>query len=704
MRKKLICLLIANLFAAAAPAFAQTNDFRVSGTVSGGGIATDDGDARDPYKLNEYRDLDDGVLFGFDVKGRGSRYWFDLFGENLGRDDQYINLRGGTYDVFKYRLYSDSLRHNFLYNGRTPYNGAGSPTQRATFPQLDPNTWNTIDSNYKRRDDGGFFEFQGVSPWYVRVDANQVSWKGSKPGASSQGTSPGNGSVDLFFPVDYTTRNATFEGGYNTRTLHFDVGYLVSKFENSEELLTWTNGYFGNGIDTTYLAPDNRYEKLYGNFSWRQLPGNGTLAARFTLDELTSNVPLGTSVLGTTTGGMQPTGPNVANYDGEVKNETFTVSYAFAPVRQFDGKVYYNYRKRDDNSTHVSFSSTAIPGPEANEPYSYKTSHLGFDAYWRFNRANRLGFGYDYNDTEREGRFDYDQTKDKKLFVEYKNTSLDNLAARLKYTYLERDSNFLLANDGTSSTDAAYWNRYVTAFDLANVKQDQFKLTLDWTPAPNFDVGFEGIVKQNDYEQNTLGRLKDDRSEIYVNASYGQPGGPRFTVFADMEKVEYKSMHRVVGAGTTGGAYEPATPPNASNYNWNGKVEEENWAAGFAIDWQVAKNFALKASAIYYKTDGMVDLQLQEGVPTSVVRPVPITYFDDTKRTSITIKGVYDFSKSLALTAGYAYEKYEFSDEQYNGYRYTIPSSSNQNSYLSGVYAFPQYKANIFYALVSYRF
>ena len=146
MSKKLICILIANLFAAAAPAFAQSQDLQVTGSVSVGGIATDDDDARDPAKLTEYRDLDDGVLFGFDVRGRGSRYWFDLFGENIGRDDQYINLRGGTYDVFKYRLYSDALRHNFLFNGRTPYSGAGSNAHRATFPQLDPNTWNTSSS------------------------------------------------------------------------------------------------------------------------------------------------------------------------------------------------------------------------------------------------------------------------------------------------------------------------------------------------------------------------------------------------------------------------------------------------------------------------------------------------------------------------------------------------------------------------------
>jgi MtrB/PioB family decaheme-associated outer membrane protein len=703
MRQKLICILIANLFAAAAPAFAQAQDLQVTGNVSLGGIGSDDDDARDPAKLNEYRDLDDGVLFGFDVRGRGSRYWFDLFGENLGRDDQYINLRGGTYDVFKYRLYSDSLRHNFLYNGLTPYTGAGSNAHRTTFPRLDPNAWNTIDSNYKRRDDGGFFEFQGVSPWYFRVDANQVSWKGNKPGSASQGTSPGNGYVDLFFPVDYDTRNVIGEVGYSTRTLHASLSYMVSKFENSEELVTWTNGYYGNGIDTSYLAADNKYERFAGNFSWRQLPANGTLAARFTMDQLSSEVPLGTSVLGTTTGGMQATGPNVPTFDGNVENETFTASYAFAPVRNLDGKVYYNYRKRDDTSTHVVFSSTAIPGPEANHPYSYKTNNFGVDAYWRFDRANRLGAGYDWNETERT-RFDYDQTEDSRFFVEFKNTSLDNLAARLKYTYLDRSSNFLLGSSGTGPTDAAYWNRYVTAYDLADVKSDQFKLTLDWSVAPGLDVGLEGIVKQNDYEKNTLGRKSDDRSEIYVSASYGNIGGPRLTAFADLEKVEYKSTHRIVGTGTTAGAYEPSTPPNASNYNWDGKVEEENWAVGFALDWPIAANFRMNASAIYYKTDGMVDLQLQEGVPTSVVRPVPITYFDDTKKTSINVKGTYDFSKRLSLTAGYAYEKYEYSDEQYNGYRYTIPASSNQNSYLSGVYAFPQYKANIFYGFVSWRF
>lgn len=704
MKRKLLCSLIASLFAAAAgSATAQSGGLVVTGTMSVGGIYVDDNDPKDASKLNEYRDMDSGVLAGFDIKGRSRTYWFDAFGENLARDDQYIALGGGSYDVFRYRLWTDQLKHNFLFNGITPYAGAGNTPQTATFPRLDPTTWNQVDIGYKRRDDGLSFELQAVNPWYVRLDGNQVSWKGTKPGASSQGTSPGNGFVDLVFPVDYKTKNLGIEGGYNTRAMHFDLSWMVSKFENSQESIQWTNGYYANALDKTYLAADNRYTRVAGNATFRDLPWATTIAARFTTDELKSSVGLGTQILCCSGSTYSPTGPSSGTFDGNIKNQTFSVTANSAPARTVDARVYYNYRKRDDESTHITFNSTAL-GTYENELFSYNKDNYGFDAYWRIAKGHRLGGGYDYLDTEREGRFDFDRTKDKRLFVEYKNTMLPELAARLKYTRLERDSNFLLGSSGTGISDPNYMNRYVTAFDLSNVNQDQWKLTLDFAPMPNLDLGFEGTLKKNDYEKNVLGRLKDDRREIYLSASYGEPGGPRVTVFGDSEEVKYDSMHRVTNSSAGQGIYEPSAPPNATNYNWFGKVKDRNWAAGVALDWPVSPQFSFNASAIYYKTDGNVDLSLQQGVPSSVVAPVPLAEFDDTKRTSINVKGVYAFSKSLSFTAGYAYEKYEYKDDQYDGYRYTIPAANNQNSYLDGVYAFPQYKANIFYGLLTYRF
>ena len=91
MKKKLISLLIANLFVAA-PAL-RAGRFKVEGSVSLGGIYNDE-DVVDAAKMNDIRDLSNGVLFGWDVKGRGNSYWFDFFGENIGRDDQYIEPEG----------------------------------------------------------------------------------------------------------------------------------------------------------------------------------------------------------------------------------------------------------------------------------------------------------------------------------------------------------------------------------------------------------------------------------------------------------------------------------------------------------------------------------------------------------------------------------------------------------------------------------
>ena len=71
---------------------------------------------------------------------------------------------------------------------------------------------------------------------------------------------PGNGFIDLIFPTQYKTKNASAEGGYNSGNLTASLSYLYSKFENDLQTFTWNNGFFNNNVDTTYLAPDNQYQ------------------------------------------------------------------------------------------------------------------------------------------------------------------------------------------------------------------------------------------------------------------------------------------------------------------------------------------------------------------------------------------------------------------------------------------------------------
>src|SRR5215208_3297444 len=122
MKRKLISILVAGAFL---PVLVQAQEAQRewSGSVSAGvrGVGVS---ANDPSKFNEYRDLDSRALplLGVELRRRGDTDYLNAYGENIGREDQYLNLNGGRYGGYKYRLYMDELRHNF---GSGP--GAKSP-------------------------------------------------------------------------------------------------------------------------------------------------------------------------------------------------------------------------------------------------------------------------------------------------------------------------------------------------------------------------------------------------------------------------------------------------------------------------------------------------------------------------------------------------------------------------------------------------
>jgi MtrB/PioB family decaheme-associated outer membrane protein len=731
MPRNLLSVVIAGLFAAA-PAGAQDlgKQWATQGLITLGPIISDI-DSQDASKAEQYRDLSDGALSAILLRGRSpTGYWIDFYGENFGRDDMYINLLGGQYDAFKYRLYTDWLRHNRLFNGRTPFSGAGSGDLRATFPQPDPATWNSLNIGFDRKDTGGYFEWQRNSPWYFRVDGNYVERDGTKIGSSSNGTSPGNGFTDLIIPVDYRTTNASAEFGYSTPQYHFAANYLFSNFDSGFKTVTWNNPFWANGIDTTHLAPDNEYQRLGLNGTIRQLPWNSTLAARFTWDRLESDTTLATTALNGTGGSaFGATNPNVSDFNGKIENTTFSLAWSAMPTNGVDTRVYYNYQKRDNESTQVQFNAASgldCDGPCTNLLYTYERWNVGFDAYWRFTKGQRVGGGFEFLHQD-QNRPDYDEIEDTKFFLEYKNTMVDGLAARLKYTYLDRDSHFLLENAGVNANDVHFLERFIGRFDLQPVERQELKLYLDWTPSPLYDFSLEATWKKNDYKRSGasifyespsptgefLGRTKDERQELYLSASFGDASKLRATAFYDIEWIKYDSFHRTAPGScpttddfgnTVTDCYNPNTPPNTEGYNWSAKNKDRNWLAGIGVDWRALPNLLVKASYLYVKTDGKADITAQNNFGN----PLPITAYDDTKTQSFNLKTIWDVNKSWQVTAGYAYEKYEYSDDQYNGYQYTIPfpgvSNNTSQSYLNGFNAFTNYKANIFYALATYRF
>jgi MtrB/PioB family decaheme-associated outer membrane protein len=712
MKPRILPLLLAGLFA---PGWVLADDTPApwlsegAGTV--GGIGSNKS-GRDPSKVEEYQDLSSGALSSVLARGRDDKTWFNFYGENFGRDDMFIALRGGQYERFSYSILTNWLPHTFADPALTPFQGSGTGllTPVTPFPVANIATWNTVKLGYERKDTHGHFEWKTNTPWYTRVEGGQLSFSGTRPSSGALGTSPGNGFMDFAAPVEYKTNTATAEAGYTTPAMHFAANYTYSKFDNGQSQLQWINPFFGNNLDTTSLPADNTYQRITANGVFRFLPMGSTFAARYTWSKTTNDSPVAGTVLtagsASGTGTFVPTMPNMDHFNGEMIHQTMSLMLTSSPYKTLDTRIYYNYNKLENNSSQVVFAAgTAVDcgGPCQGTLYDYRKSNFGLDGTWRLDKANRIQAGWDYLETS-QNRFDYDHVRDNKLWIEWKTTALEDVTARFKYQYLERRSDFLLGNEGTSPTDPNYINRFIARFDNSDRNQNYFKFIGDWSPTALMDLSIEATLKNNDYPGTVLGRTRDRRHELFGTLSWGEMGSLRLTLMADYEWVKYDSYHRNISGSSDPGAFDPNSAPTANNYNWQANNKDDNWLVGLGVDWNATDKFLVRGSLQYFRSDGSSDVQSQNNYGN----PLPIAAFDDWRQTAINLKGIYTLDKRWSFTLGYAYNKVDYHDIAYDGYQYTIPFPAVTNnpgqSYLNGYRAIPTTYVNTVYVLASMHF
>jgi len=413
---------------------------------------------------------------------------------------------------------------------------------------------------------------------------------------------------------------------------------------------------------------------------------------------------------------FSPVSPSTNTFSGDEVRQTFTAGWAATPVANLDTKVYYNWQKMNNDSTDVIFCASGAStcgGTFENDIWHYEKNNIGVDAWWRVNKSNRLGFGYDWYNLK-QNRIDFDDNTTNTLWVEWKNTSFETVSLRAKYWYMQRRGDYLEANAGTNANQADYLQRFTRAFDLANVDQNRVKLNLDWAPSDNVGVAVEYQYKDNDYNDTRLGRTKDTRNEIFANLTYGTPNSWRATLFGDFEDVKYNSDHRYVGASPTcttatgPNCFDPNTlPPTAGAYNWSATVKNKNWMVGLGLDAPFGDRWTFTGSLLYEETDGSSDMTAQNNFGN----PLPLPNYPNIKMTALNLKGTYKINKNWSTTFGYAYQKYDYTDDQYTGYINSLPvisatsgaNTENSRSYLNGWNAFQSYDANIVYMTLKFQ-
>src|SRR5512136_2519337 len=63
----------------------------------------------DGAKAQEYQDINSAPIGVVDVRGSSRTMYLRAFGEEFGRDDQFINIVGGSYQSWKASLYNNNI-------------------------------------------------------------------------------------------------------------------------------------------------------------------------------------------------------------------------------------------------------------------------------------------------------------------------------------------------------------------------------------------------------------------------------------------------------------------------------------------------------------------------------------------------------------------------------------------------------------------
>jgi MtrB/PioB family decaheme-associated outer membrane protein len=674
-------------------------------------------------KFNEYRDIRSGATGDFGVLYEKGNYYIDLFGKDVGRMDQSYDLLGGKWGSFRYNFKFDQIPHNFTNDAKTFYTGYGGanltyqPQAPSAFlPNTNFNTWNTFDYSVQRTNSSGGFKLDFLKPFFFDVSVSKETKKGTYPFGVA-GTSPGGISIELPGPIDYTTDNLKLAAGYTKGPIHLSLNYVYAVFQNDNSNLNFRNPATANTAATTdalTLPPNNDYYNLAFKGAVK-LPWNSKFNADLGTARSTSSVNLLSSYVADVTAatsniGIQGRrGISLSDYvfDGKVDTQNLNLVLTSNPLFFLDGKVFYKYYNRKNKSDEITTTDPLVsPASFSNDLFGYKNQKAGAELGFRLPASFYLRGGYTYGQIKREAREDIPKNKDDAYNLELRWSGVDWMVVRGGYERLHRKAYFQ-APEVTGPSDPEVIENYIRRYDAAGKNSYAWKGTVDFFPVEDMVLSVGYKWKDVSYADTNLGLLSSNSNEWHVDAEYLIVKRVKLYGYFDFEYAKLDQKQRTYTSGTTA---DPSLPPTYTNFNWTVTETERNYAYGLGSDvYAIPKKLTFKFQYTYIQSQGFADYTYLLGSnPLPATRTqdnIDLISLDNYILRYFLVKATYNPVKSLSFSVGYAYEKYIYDDAQFNGYQYVPLSSTGATlGYLTGAYANPNYRANVYFASASYLF
>ncbi len=478
------------------------------------------------------------------------------------------------------------------------------------------------------------------------------------------------------------------KGGYSGKSITASISGALSSFDNDIKYFQGNVDFTGTALDNiSVLSPDNDYSKIAGDVSWRDLPLGSVLATSLSFANQENDYNATTIGYSPAMLALLPS-LNRSSFDGDVDNTSAAIALSSRPMAMLDTKVYYNYFERDNKSSVISYGLPTAQTNNARELLSYDKNSAGIDVGYRLPARTKLEAGYEYRDIDRStalpafseanalfDRYDNpESTTDDIVYAGVKNSSLDWLTAKLKYTWLDRDSDIDLTNVVSGAIPI-----YTTRFDAQDKTMDQWKLGVELYPLADLDLGLDLTYEDHDYDFNNSSRTDETWQKVYTDLTWRATSMVTLNGFVGFEDVEIDTSKR------TNLALLPQLIQT---------TDDDFWTYGVVAKLAATEQLSFVFSWQHDESDGSLDF-------TSLTDDTynDVTESDDYSRKQLEAKAIYAIDPKLKLTVGYLYEKFDYQDFAYNNY-----TNLSDGDYLSNLYADRNYEANVCYMMVSYGF
>ena len=656
-------------------------------------------------KFMEYNDLRNGAYGRVRLNYDTEKYFMDFKADDIAYDTQNYRLGGGMWGKFKADIYYDEFPHNFTFGARSFYQGIGGNflTYPGAAPSLNISTWNEFDYSVKRKNYGGGFKLEMLKPFYFDVSASREERDGLYPiGVSLR--SPGGPALEqLAMPIDYKTTNIKLEGGYAKKPFFFSFSYLYSQFENDNNKLFFRNPAAAPGVTTPdifTLPPDNHYFKLAFKGAVK-LPMNSKFSTNLAFSRAKSEADLVSYYLNNA-GAVTPLTLSDPKFNGKIDTQNYDFVLSSNPISFLEGKIFYKHYKTSNKSDQiVTTDITSIPPTEVNDLFDYKKDTVGVELGFKLPAKFYLNTFYHYIKTKRE-REDIPENKDDLYSVELRWNGLDFMLPKVGYERLNRRAKF---EGSIDPNDIEFWLR---RFDAAAKIRNTYKASIDLSPIENLNFGVVYKHKKTDYRNNIIGLTDEKSNLINIDGDFTIGKFVKLFGYFGYERIDSNQSQRQFAAPPPANAGNPITgPTSATRFNWDAKQKEKEYDYGIGAEiYAIPKKLTFILQHDYVRSNGLVDYTVFRALnPGETQDNIDLPAWDDYRQDSYIIKAVYNVVKGLSLTLGYAYERFNYKDAQYDGFRYTVGAfPANNTAALTGAYTKPSYSTNLVFLGATYKF